>query len=66
MQRARAISDCMNHQFSKLKKTKKKVLGLEFELKQAKLALATVDQLKLDLGATMDARDAGYTNATEG
>ena len=48
---------------SKLKKTKKKVLGLESELKQAKLTITTVDQLKLDLAIAMDALDASYAVA---
>ena len=60
-----AISDRMKSQSSELKKTKKEVLGLESELKQAKLALSTVDQLKLDLDATTNAWDASYAAATK-
>ena len=55
----------MKQQSSELKKTKKKVYGLGSKLKQTKLAVVNVDQLKLDLAATMEARDAGYVSATK-
>ena len=39
----------MKQQSTELKKSKKKVSNLESKLKQAKLALAAIEQLKLDL-----------------
>ncbi|GFS30002.1 hypothetical protein Acr_00g0009640 [Actinidia rufa] len=49
LQRATAISDRMKQQSAELKKTKKKVGSLEYELNKAKLSLASIDQLKLDI-----------------
>ena len=54
----------MKQQSAKLKKTKKKVNNLESKLKHAKLALAIVEQLKLDLATTVEARDSSYTDST--
>ena len=55
----------MKQQSTELKKFKKKVSNLEFELKQAKLALATINQLKMNLVAAKEARDATYAAATQ-
>ena len=40
------------------------VSSLESELKKAKLALASTDQLKANLVAADEAYDASYTDAT--
>ena len=50
LKRATTISERMKQQSSKLKKLKKKMRVLEFELNHTKLSLVVTDQLKLDLG----------------
>ena len=55
----------MVEQSTELKRAKKKVGSLEFELNKAKLALAATDQLKADLVVVEQARDAIYAAATQ-
>ena len=49
----------------KRKRTKKLIGSLEFELKKMKLSLAEVNQLKTDLDAAKQARDAIYAVVTQ-
>ncbi|GFY95433.1 hypothetical protein Acr_10g0008180 [Actinidia rufa] len=65
LQGATTISDLMTQQSNELKKSKKKVINLESEMKQANIGLATTEQLKLDLAAIEKARDASYAVATQ-
>ncbi|GFZ14427.1 hypothetical protein Acr_24g0006170 [Actinidia rufa] len=58
-----AISNRMKQHLAKLKKTKKKVGSLEFELNKAKLELATTNQLKADLATTKQTQNASYAAA---
>ena len=51
LQRAMVISDRIAKHSTELKRVKKNMGNLEFELKKAKLGLAGVDQLKVDLSA---------------
>ena len=52
-------------QSSELKRTKKKVRNLESKLNKAKLALATINQLKAYLAATEQAWDVIYEFVTQ-
>ena len=55
----------MKEKSIELKKAKKKVGSLESELKKAKLELATIEQLKVDLAVAEQAWDASYMAATQ-
>ena len=60
-----AISNCMIEQSTELKRAKKKMGELKFELNKARLALADVYQLMADLVIVEQARDANYVAATQ-
>ena len=65
LQRVAVISDCMKVQLAKLRRAKKKIGGLESKLNKAKLSLTAIDQLKEDLAAAEQTRDASYASATQ-
>ena len=60
-----AISNYMAEQSAEMKRAKKKMGNLEFELNKAKLALGEIDQLKADLATAKQSWDASFAAATQ-
>ena len=60
-----ATSDCMAEHSIELKRAKKKMSCLEFELNKVKLVLGKINQVKANLDAIKQARYASYTASTQ-
>ena len=59
------ILDDMAEHLAELKRAKKKTSNLASELKKARLTLADVNQLKVDLAIAEQARNSIYMVATQ-